>query len=353
MPSQGLQHLDVTKEVPSFKLPANIWGAVIFAGFSAPSMVSQVSVHFLAALLPGLCGCVAIQVMFIYYIAMLVDTSDAVCEQGSPILRTLCLAVLAWFMIAKDFEETFQIVFFMRQFPAYDKDRDDAMLKEKGAGFLYKELPDFDVAVPMTGLTGFQRGSVYMLMAAKLLCGLALHYFAAGYVARSTSDENMILNSVAMLFVIEIDEIMYAVIVPDFMRRLVDKMPNFVADPDTWWSDDNVSQEVAAVFKMLVRWWTGVATCAAMYLSWCSLPGVDEGVLHVINLGIWAGFLAGVTCCLIPCLTMCCTCFQWCFGSLGEEGDIKDLSNENMKEKIKAALNSDVPPTSELTSETA
>merc|ERR1719265_1150519 len=228
------------------------------------------------------------------------------CQHGSTLLRLLCLASLVWTVVAKDMCETVTLGKWMWQFPMYDAEKDGPRLKDKDIGFLYIHLEKFDLAIPTTGATRFQQVSVVVLVLIKFCLGCALMKIAAAYVAHAPSNEDLLLNSVAMLFVLDVDELLYAVITPAFVRKMMEQMPGLVSHPKMWNDDlDRTLRELFSLWRMLFPWWSSAAVTAALHWSWCRAANPSIAV----NVVVIAGAVVVVAICVVPCILSCL--FVW------------------------------------------
>lgn len=243
------------------------------------------------------------------------------------------MAVLS-FSIIREVSETFDLIKFMHQFPWYNAETDEDKLGKR-AGFLYKKLKTIEAAVPMTGITPFQLVCAYFMMSIKFALGCALLYVSSAYIVHADSNENMILNSVAMLFIIDVDELLYAIIVPDYIRRMIDSIPPVVAHPKDWqWDNDKSGRETSGVWKMHSKFWTGVATTGIMWWSWCRTTYGVYDIQHGVSLGAWAGAVCLTWCCIMPCCILC----VWCVSNLCNETVDND---KDVAERIKGELGED------------
>lgn len=87
--SNNDEFLDITDEVTSYKLPANLWGAIVFVGLSTPPKAVHIQTHYMTALLPGLLCCLGMQVSFTYHVAATVLHAEQSCSAGSNPVRLL------------------------------------------------------------------------------------------------------------------------------------------------------------------------------------------------------------------------------------------------------------------------
>ena len=266
-----LENADIAGLRSAYKLPANLVGAVIFVCFCSTRKSSALVVHYLVYLVPGLFCCMALQAVFIYYMADHTYGGQQTCQHGSMLLRLMCLLVLSWTVMVKDIGESIDVILFANQFPKYDSERDDDILEDGKTGFAYHMISKLGIGVTVTGITSLQFRGVVILVAFKLLIGCALLYLSAPYVAHADSNEDLLLNSVSMLFVADIDELTYLVLVPLSLKKAHEDLPAIVAHPDEWFesSSDRRSTLIRSNTKMLFQWWTGITLCGTLYWSWC------------------------------------------------------------------------------------
>ena len=91
------------------------------------------------------------------------------------------------------------------------------------SSLLYKKIQSADgialLTVPATGITCKRRIWCYLMIMLKASVELYLAYVGTMYIASSDSNEALILNSVAVTFVEQIDDLMYYTFVPEFNRQ--------------------------------------------------------------------------------------------------------------------------------------
>jgi len=330
----GTSYVDIGKRVAGYKLPNNIWGAVIFVGFNSPRKLSAKALPYHFFLLPSLIIGIAVQCLFVFYISELVYDAEHTCEHGHIILRLLCVAIIVWTITVKDFEEAVAVILWVNTFPTFKKE--DLELTQSKAGFVYKEISRHGIAVPVTGITCLQYYSVCISMAAKIAIGIALMYLSTAYVAHSDSNENLLLNSVAMLFIADIDELLYTVIVPEFLQKMQQELPPLVSDPRTWKTNvewEQFARLMVSTIKMSVRWWASIACCGALWWSWCRSKLTPSDSQHLTNLGVLVGGFAAAAFILTPCIGFGGMLFTRCVAKDEDSGSF------DMRSEIVACLN--------------
>eukprot|EP00928_Gymnodinium_smaydae_P058296 TRINITY_DN41502_c0_g1_i1.p1 TRINITY_DN41502_c0_g1~~TRINITY_DN41502_c0_g1_i1.p1 ORF type:complete len:357 (-),score=44.36 TRINITY_DN41502_c0_g1_i1:44-1114(-) len=320
------------QQLASYKLPPNLWGALLFIGYCAPRSCASVNAQYMCHMIPVLLICITIQILFMWYVYEIIsEDEEQTCSGGRSILRLLCLFVLAGNLIVRDFAESVGIWQWARQFPAYISDRQDKC-------FTYMNLPDLGVAVPVTGITMFQYRCAVLLVLVKTALGVGLLYIAAGYVALAASSENLMQNSVAMLFISEADELCYLLIVPDFVRRELEALPPIVKHPDAWdASDDSSMRQIYAMAKIVIKWWVTLVVTGSLYWSWCREDYFPDVIDHIINFSVVVGCCIVVLCCVLPC------CFFGCaaVSALGEDENCDTTTRDILRERFKDAIEAD------------
>lgn len=84
----------------------------------------------------------------------------------------------------------------------------------------------FEVVGIASGVSVWYKIGVYLfIILPQLVINAALWWFGATYIARSPNNAELILNAVAMLFVLEIGDQLAKVTVPEMLARGIDNLP--------------------------------------------------------------------------------------------------------------------------------
>eukprot|EP00929_Paragymnodinium_shiwhaense_P003349 TRINITY_DN103825_c0_g1_i1.p1 TRINITY_DN103825_c0_g1~~TRINITY_DN103825_c0_g1_i1.p1 ORF type:complete len:324 (+),score=32.90 TRINITY_DN103825_c0_g1_i1:76-1047(+) len=128
---------------------------------------------------------------------------------------------------------------------------DDKQFVSGGLSFLRKAMLITFVVVP------------------RLLIAICLGYVGTYYLASSLSDADLLLNAMALVFVIDIDELIYQAIYPTSVRRVMCHMPSFkVQDRRTVWK---ILDRYSAVLKLAIC--TVACVLSITVFPVCGYPG--------------------------------------------------------------------------------
>lgn len=107
----------------------------------------------------------------------------------------------------------------------------------------------------VSGLSsGYKLFATLAVVLPKLALGATLWWYGASYVAMSVDNAELILNTVAVLFVLEIDDQMYAVTVPESMRRVIAALPPVAPTAGGEEGDDGDDVDCAACGNICGQW---------------------------------------------------------------------------------------------------
>ena len=218
-------------DVPQRKLPANIYTAVIVTwlnlsrGSCFELLVIQLPIIF--ALMISL----AAQYILTHYLKQAVHNGDGDlgddCMGTTPLLRytaTVCFISLS----IQDIQETWDMHLWIDIFPraaAHEKLR----LRQFVAGG-DDGSPKHAFFKPATGIVTGARFLFYVTISCKLGMALYVMLAGAGAVLRSGNDFDMVLNTVAAVFVLDLHDVAYTLLVPE-RCKVIDRLPALTVDP--------------------------------------------------------------------------------------------------------------------------
>ena len=168
----------------------------------------------------------AFQVIFIYFIR---KTANALagCNDDVPyVLRLTAVAVLTFHSLGEVFE-TVQMSIWFHRLP----------LTKVTQGLQYAHHPEtLEVLGVASGVSRWYKGCVYLLVVLpKLAIGLALWWFGAAFIARSQDEKSALFRTMSVLFVLQIDDQLAKVTVPEAYARALKNLPRvplFRVDPE-------------------------------------------------------------------------------------------------------------------------
>lgn len=247
----------------SITLPNTMYGAAISAmlnvscdrRFLWPRDIPVFLFAWIAILLQ--CG-------FVVYLAWLqLDDSIAAgtCAAGNFFVRLAVLTVFTMYMLG-ELMELLDMHFWINIF-RYAHRHIPLQIRE------YQDKAGFTVFKPITGLSYLMRFLLYILiLIPRLVMLMALLIFGVPYIAQAKTNDNLLYNTVALLFVAEIDEIVYRFAIPKMLQETLVTPP--LGRPE---------EERSRCFEMMVCGTTRpyvlffmlIIGVALLYLFWCQI----------------------------------------------------------------------------------
>jgi len=214
------------------KLPGNIYTAVIVTWLN---LSKGSCFEFLVVQLPivfALMISLGAQYILTYYLKQSVHNGDGDlgddCMGTTPLLRytaTVCFISLS----IQDLQETWDMHLWIDIFPraaAHEKLR----LRQFVAGADDGAGPKHSFYKPATGIVSAARFLFYVTVSCKFGMALYVMLTGAGAVLRSGNDFDMVLNTVAAVFVLDLHDVAYTLLVPE-RCKVIDRLPALTVDP--------------------------------------------------------------------------------------------------------------------------
>jgi hypothetical protein len=139
------------------------------------------------------------------------------------------------------------------------------------------QYADTEIAQPASGLTGGERALFYVVViVGKLAVALLILVGGTGLVLRAGSNYDLVLNAVAAVFVLELDEAIYQVLVPNSLKKTSGGMPPLGLSRQT-------VEENPKRYEILdlLSFWIKAGLIAVLHIAsmacWCAVP--DAGVV--------------------------------------------------------------------------
>jgi hypothetical protein len=235
---------------------------------------------------------------------------DRSCDnEGSPHLRGLCLIVLNTLALT-DGVETNDMARWLRMIPEWNAEKHAALQKEHKTFLCVRSCEIFDKEegkvteaghVFATGITRRSRALVYAcVLVPKVALALAIMVYASAYIVYAPTNEDLILNSVATVFVLDVDDYAYKYkyLVPSLFRSAVEGFPAIMTRGSSENKMDTcLYQLFGPYFLPLIL----AGTTDATYEGWC---GVEEpGNGHDATVAAWVGFAVTAV-----AVSLCCLC---------------------------------------------
>jgi len=182
------------------------------------------------------------------------------CAHGNPMLRVLCSGLFVAVMM-RQLHESLTIYRYVAELPSWQEWMESAC-EDGDAGLLFKSA-NVTVAgggakfmtVPGTGITTRRRVWGIAVVLCKVAIQIFLVYVGLQYIATSDSNERLLLNSVVVGFVSDVDDIVYCSFVPGMMR----------IKPPSIGLEQHATKGVSGRFTFMDQW---AQDCTLL----CSLP---------------------------------------------------------------------------------
>eukprot|EP00972_Heterocapsa_arctica_P062277 9180422-Heterocapsa_arctica.AAC.1 len=184
------------ERVEGYKMPLNIWGAVILTGLCVRRRRYPSIAVFLALLL-ALLASASMQYSFIIHVNTVVVEMTAECPADLMSVASLCLFVFLGEMMLKDVDETISMFLFQLQtinpkFPEGKK-----LVEGTGkdsTGFQHFDMKDYGIPCPGQ-VSWYGHGLIFITLLSKLWLGLSIAYAGTGYIVYAPTKEDVLLNS--------------------------------------------------------------------------------------------------------------------------------------------------------------
>jgi len=228
---------DANQATWSLSLPKSVFSSVFMLHLSI-SEEMQRTFHFVKVLYIPQFMLYAIvlvtQFSFLVYLYDITKKSinerDNTCEGGDRYLRMLCFAVIVA-AILQDVQETINMFRWIQCVPTWNEEMHPKIIDEccygdhEGCGMTkfpfqkYKNREGIIVEKPAVGFTHFYRASIFtFVLLPKFLFAISLIYLGGGFLAIAESNSDLILNAVALTFILEVDDIFYDVLTPSMFK---------------------------------------------------------------------------------------------------------------------------------------
>lgn len=218
-------------------LPASCYGSVILTPVLIDEKMRAQWEWFVTLIVPQVLiyvVCVGIQLSFNFYVQAIVihgkDDGSEECSDGVDLyLQVLCVAA-SISATMQDIIETLGMHQWLQALPEWDEEVHSEVILHCGKHCKRSNFPlqkyinhqEVEVVKPAVGLTSGYLYLIYSLVILpKLLIAVHLLVFGSAFVARSESHADMILNAVAMLFILEVDDLLYQFLTPEIFKAWV------------------------------------------------------------------------------------------------------------------------------------
>lgn len=206
----------------TYKLSPSLWTAA----FRMPMIYSNSGVHwpiFVTPVLLALALTVFVQLMFMWYVKDL-DHDDR-CSESPTLLAYLCVGALTLYVFATEVKQSVTMISWIRKVPVQKKScstADDVKFKlvvdVQGPGERLW-MPDF-------GMSHFYRAfSLLIFVVGRVAVSVLVTWYGAGLILETDDKVEQIFNAVAVIFILELDNNLYIVTVPELIKKELDAIP--------------------------------------------------------------------------------------------------------------------------------
>ena len=192
-----------------------------------------------------------IQGTLLVYLARTVrdDVSAGYTPTSSPVLRVTCFSLFSAFTM-KEMLQTYTMAQWLRMVKTSEKHEEITIGKdEKGRCVLKSGMR-----------SGSKLRNAVFILLPKFGISVALYVVGIAFISLAENDKDVLLNTLAVYFITDVDEYMFATFTPVFIRDAVSKIPPLrIAD-----SDLALQQTLAGLFYTNLLAMAAVGTAAVM-----------------------------------------------------------------------------------------
>jgi len=228
-------------------LPESIYGALISALLLVREHTNPL--RFVTIIFPILAAVIftmGMQAYTTWRIWILVEDGGDCESGGDQWLRIICDVVFLMTLLSK-MREALGTLRWISRFPHASRRRCLRMRKYKSPKlfFDYDSKSEYTtVNKPAVGITLPFRYFVWLLCLFQIIIMAMLIYFGSSYILRASDDEALILNSVALVFIVEIDDLVYKFILTITEKNVFSGVPAIAL------TDGEFSRAFAAVERL-------------------------------------------------------------------------------------------------------
>lgn len=226
------------------------------------------------------------QVMFIWHIETVASEAEFKCELPATALSYLCVGCLLLSMCAGEFQDCFDMLGWIRQIPVTRDNSETLRFK------LVKRTcrgEDVDCWRPAFGMSHkYRMVTIGLLVIGRFALATALLIVGSAHILNSDSTEDQILNAVAVVFVLDLDDLLYRFCVPGIIRDKFEDMPGLTQTFNT----TTTRREIFSAFWPSVSCPFLAFATIALVQFWCT----DDRLPIIFGFGI--PMLMGCCCCI-------------------------------------------------------
>lgn len=230
----------------SITLPTTIYSSIFLMPLLIDEKQRGQTLHRLTILLPQILAyiiCLTVQISFIFFVRSLTeDIPIPVCQDKLDWYPRVLGLILCVASVYRDFEETIQMILWVRCLPNFDPKIHDGIIEyccensgRTSLPFQNWTNPDTKQVVtkPAAGISQAYRFCIYafVLLPKSVLSVLVLAYGAKNVLAAGTVGD-VIANSMAFVFVLDLDDLVYTVLTSPLHKQWVATSSEITVDDD-------------------------------------------------------------------------------------------------------------------------
>ena len=212
-------------------LPATVYSAPIVLTLTSTPAERRQLISYLVRLVPiwtSLMTSATLQLILAGYLdsAIVAEDSSSVvstCGATTPLLRYSALVTFVA-LVVLDVVETAGMHGWLRALPSAETPEFMRLLR-----FVEKVEPPAGrslLVLPVSGITRFERLAFYLLcLTPKFVVSIACLVAGSGAILRSASNFELVLATVAATFILELDDSLYKLLVPEASQNMASAMP--------------------------------------------------------------------------------------------------------------------------------
>lgn len=228
------------------ELPSNVWGALMILPYcqlsenSFNDKLTKIQIYLVWFVN------LFVQGSLVWYVRLLyleqvddpeVYTCDQIENKVDVYLRNICILIYVCMVLA-DISETWRMhQWYQIMTPTLEwveRFTTSYEFRLVNADYETKDVDTLEIANNVTNLNAVQYYFTWIfIIGAKYILGLYVVVFGTGFVVTANDDMDVLLNAVALLFILDTDEIVYDYLIPVEMKEVYDKAPRILVKGDT------------------------------------------------------------------------------------------------------------------------
>lgn len=220
-------------EIRRYSVPCNVYGAAAVL----PRLLMDSSQANVATLLYF--GTLIANYFFQFFlISMVIDVviekleaaQEGECAPVGPIALAICMAQLH-FRVLMEVVETLDLgVFCLYHLPSVSW--------TMGKPLLFKEGEGRELEIESGGFSTVRKAMIFaFILLPKAIISLMMFFVGGWFLVVAVSEEELLLNALALAFIFEIDEVLFCAISPQWHQRVLEAMPPMKANRGYIWRD--------------------------------------------------------------------------------------------------------------------